>query len=108
MTNQELWQITLGEIELSISKANFITWFKNTNIIENEKGKITISVPNGFTKEWLKNKYNKIIKDNNKFHVVHWGDQINVLEYSNMGVSHPSYLRRIDHNLELLSAEALD
>jgi len=61
MTNQEIWQITLGEIELSISKANFITWFKNTSIISIEKGKTIISVPNGFTKEWLKNKYNKII-----------------------------------------------
>jgi chromosomal replication initiator protein len=61
MTNQELWQVALGEIELSISKANFITWFKNTNIISNKDGKIIISVPNAFTKEWLENKYNKII-----------------------------------------------
>jgi len=61
MTNHEIWQIALGEIELSISKANFITWFKNTNILSNKDGKITIGVPNGFTKEWLENKYNKII-----------------------------------------------
>ena len=61
MTNQEIWQITLGEIELSISKANFITWFRNTNILSNKEGKVVIGVPNGFTKEWLKNKYNKII-----------------------------------------------
>ena len=61
MTNQELWQIALSEIELSISKANFITWFKNTNVISNKDGKIVIGVPNGFTKEWLENKYNKII-----------------------------------------------
>ena len=61
MTSQEIWQIALGEIELSISKANFITWFKNTNILSNKDGKITIGVPNGFTKEWLENKYNKII-----------------------------------------------
>jgi chromosomal replication initiator protein len=61
MTNQELWQVALGEIELSISKANFITWFKNTNVIFNKDGRITIGVPNGFTKEWLENKYNKIV-----------------------------------------------
>jgi len=61
MTNQEIWQIALGEIELSISKANFITWFKNTNILSNKEGKITIGVPNGFTREWLENKYNKIV-----------------------------------------------
>jgi len=61
MTNQEIWQIALGEIELSLSKANFITWFKNTNILSNKEGKVCIGVPNGFTKEWLENKYNKIV-----------------------------------------------
>lgn len=58
MTNEELWQSALGEIELSISKANFITWFKNTSIVSNSSGHIVISVPNGFAKEWLENKYN--------------------------------------------------
>ncbi|MDP2934201.1 MAG: chromosomal replication initiator protein DnaA [bacterium] len=61
MNNQEVWQIALGEIELSISKANFITWFKNTTILSIKDGKIIIGVPNGFTKEWLENKYNKIV-----------------------------------------------
>lgn len=58
MTNEELWKAALGEIELSISKANFITWFKNTSILSNKDGKVVISVPNGFAKEWLENKYN--------------------------------------------------
>lgn len=61
MTNQEIWQIALGEIELSISKANFITWFKNTGIVSIKDGKVIIGAPNGFTKEWLENKYNKLI-----------------------------------------------
>ena len=61
MTNEELWQSALSEIELSISKANFITWFKNTAIISNEAGQVVISVPNGFAKEWLENKYNSYI-----------------------------------------------
>lgn len=57
MLNEELWRATLGEIELSISKANFITWFKNTCILSNKDGHICIGVPNGFAKEWLENKY---------------------------------------------------
>lgn len=61
MTNEELWQAALGEIELSISKANFITWFKNTCILSNQDGRIIIGVPNGFTKEWLENKYKPYI-----------------------------------------------
>jgi len=61
MTNEELWQTAMGEIELSISRANFITWFKNTCILSNEEGKIVVGVPNGFAKEWLENKYNAYI-----------------------------------------------
>ncbi len=61
MTNEELWQAALGEIELSISKANYITWFKNTDIILKKDGQVVISVPNAFTKEWLENKYNKFV-----------------------------------------------
>ncbi len=58
MTNEELWKGVLGQVELSISKANFVTWFRNTSILSNENGLVTISVPNGFAKEWLENKYN--------------------------------------------------
>jgi len=57
MLYDELWQAALGEIEISISKANFITWFKNTCILSNKDGHICIGVPNGFAKEWLENKY---------------------------------------------------
>lgn len=61
MTNEELWKAVLGQMELSISRANFITWFKNTSIVSNQDGVVTIGVPNGFAKEWLENKYNLFI-----------------------------------------------
>jgi len=61
MTNHELWQAALGEIELNISKTNFITWFRNTDIIKAKDNSVTIAVPNAFSKEWLENKYNKLI-----------------------------------------------
>lgn len=61
MTNEELWQSALGEIELSISKANFITWFKNTSVLSIKEGHAVVAVPNGFAKEWLENKYNLYI-----------------------------------------------
>ncbi|MDP2837928.1 MAG: chromosomal replication initiator protein DnaA [Candidatus Moranbacteria bacterium] len=61
MSNEDLWKAVLGQIEISISKANFITWFKNTGILQNQNGVVTIGVPNGFAKEWLENKYNHYI-----------------------------------------------
>ena len=61
MTNEELWKAVLGQVELSISRAGFRTWFQNTYILSKEDGVVVISVPNGFAKEWLENKYNLII-----------------------------------------------
>ncbi|PJE59153.1 MAG: chromosomal replication initiator protein DnaA [Candidatus Portnoybacteria bacterium CG10_big_fil_rev_8_21_14_0_10_43_39] len=61
MDIKDLWQIVLGEVELNTSRANFITWFKNTKIYSKKDGLVVIGTPNGFTKEWLENKYNKLI-----------------------------------------------
>ena len=61
MGNKELWQSVLAQIQFNISKANFATWFQNTEIISKEDEKVVISVPNAFSKEWLSNKYNKLI-----------------------------------------------
>jgi chromosomal replication initiator protein len=59
MNREELWQAVLAQIQLTISPANFATWFKNTKIIELKSGQVVISVPNAFAKEWLEQKYNK-------------------------------------------------
>ena len=61
MTNEELWQAVLAQIQLNISSANFATWFKNTQITSQKNGVVFIRVPNSFVKEWLEQKYNKII-----------------------------------------------
>lgn len=61
MTNEQLWQAALGEIELSLSKANFTTWFKDTFISSYENKQVVLCVPNTFTKAWLEKKYQKEI-----------------------------------------------
>lgn len=61
MTNNEIWQAVLGEVELGISPASFTTWFRNTSIVGFENDAVVVSVPNGFAKEWLENKYNQFI-----------------------------------------------
>lgn len=60
-TQDDLWKTALGEIELSVSRANFITWFKNTSLERREEGMVCISAPNIFTREWLENKYHHVI-----------------------------------------------
>ncbi len=62
MENKELlWDQVLKEIELSVSKANFTTWFKDTFIVKIDEGVVFIGVPNTFAKDWLSNKYHKSI-----------------------------------------------
>lgn len=61
MDSNELWQAVLGELELSLSKANFTTWFKNTFIASYQDEEVAIGVPNLFTKAWLEKKYHKEI-----------------------------------------------
>lgn len=61
MTKDELWQAVLGELELSISKASFITWFQNTFIIAEENDQVIVGVPNLFTQAWFEKKYHDLI-----------------------------------------------
>ncbi len=59
--NQQLWTQTLVQIELQVSKANFNTWFKDTFIIKIEDNCVYLGVPNPFVRDWLLNKYHKMI-----------------------------------------------
>lgn len=61
MTNSEIWQAVLAELELNISKANFNTWFKDTGIISIKDGEVIACVPNMFTKAWIEKKYHTTI-----------------------------------------------
>lgn len=58
---KQLWQSVLVEIELSVSKANFTTWFKDTRIVKEDGGVVVLSVPNAFVKEWLLERYHNTI-----------------------------------------------
>ena len=61
MNTKELWKTCLREIETDMSKANFSTWFKNTSVVKEDTGVIYIGVPNEFVRDWLLNKYHKLI-----------------------------------------------
>lgn len=58
---KQLWENVLVDIELSISKANFSTWFRDTFVAKVEEGTVFVSVPNEFVKDWLASKYHKDI-----------------------------------------------
>lgn len=57
MDPQKIWLAVLGELEATISKANYTTWLKHTSL-EGVQGEVArVVVPNAFTREWLQRKY---------------------------------------------------
>lgn len=59
--NKQIWESCLDEIESNLSRANFVTWFKNTNLTKQENGTAYISVPNEFVRDWLNTKHKTTI-----------------------------------------------
>ncbi len=74
---KQLWEGALTEIELSVSKANFTTWFKDTAVSRVEEGVVYLAVPNTFVKDWLLNKYHKFILRSLR----NLSEQVRALEY---------------------------
>lgn len=58
-----LWQAVLGEIELSVSRGNFITWFKNTRPLRYKDDILVVAVQNIFVKNQLEKKYSSLISE---------------------------------------------
>ncbi|MEO6536422.1 MAG: chromosomal replication initiator protein DnaA [Candidatus Paceibacterota bacterium] len=57
----ELWEYVLTQIELSISPANFNTWFRESSIVKIEDGIVFIGVPSLFFKDWYIKKFNMLL-----------------------------------------------
>lgn len=58
---EQLWQRALGEIEVQVSRPNFVTWFKNTKFLHRKGNAACVGLPNNFAKEWVENKYAKVV-----------------------------------------------
>ncbi|MBM3256873.1 MAG: chromosomal replication initiator protein DnaA [Candidatus Liptonbacteria bacterium] len=59
MNLEDLWQSTLAEMEVQLSRANFSTWLKQSRLVDKQEGTLYIALPNNFAKEWVENKYQK-------------------------------------------------
>jgi chromosomal replication initiator protein len=61
MNRDELWQAVLGELEIQVSRPNFLTWLKNSRLVQSKEGEVAVVLPNYFAKEWVEAKYHKLI-----------------------------------------------
>lgn len=88
MQQDALWQAVLGEIELTISRGNFMTWFKGTSLLKHTDETITIGVTNIFIKQQLEKKYSEVIAQT----LAKNGLVANTIEYK-IAVSQPDKMR---------------
>lgn len=58
-----VWQTVLGDIEITLSRANYVTWFKNTRLISYANDQVVVAVPNVFIKNQLEKKYTQLISE---------------------------------------------
>lgn len=58
---KELWEHILTQIELSVSSANFNTWFTQSSIARVEDGIIYIGVPSQFYRDWFLKKFHALL-----------------------------------------------
>lgn len=61
LDTKQLWENVLTNIELSISSASFKMWFAETHIVRIDDGVLIVGVPNQLTKDWLNEKFGKLI-----------------------------------------------
>ncbi|MDQ3879825.1 MAG: chromosomal replication initiator protein DnaA [Chloroflexota bacterium] len=61
MDAKQVWRAVLGELQISLSPANFETWLKETTLEEIDDHRYRISAPNGFARDWLDNRYRPLI-----------------------------------------------
>jgi chromosomal replication initiator protein len=55
-----LWQAVLGELEVTVSKANYETWLRKTSLHSVSEQVATISVPNVFIRGWVETHYREL------------------------------------------------
>jgi chromosomal replication initiator protein len=61
MDLEQMWQSTLGEMQIQLSRANFATWLKNSHLVDKKDDTLVVALPNNFTKVWVEDKYQKNI-----------------------------------------------
>ena len=61
MDAKQVWRATLGELQVTLSPANYETWLKDTALVDVEGDRFRVAAPNGFAKDWLENRYKSLI-----------------------------------------------
>ncbi|MBL7142557.1 MAG: chromosomal replication initiator protein DnaA [Candidatus Pacebacteria bacterium] len=58
----QIWEAALGELQLSVNKASYDTWLKDTKGLKHQGSLFVIEVPTIFISEWLQSRMSSLIK----------------------------------------------
>lgn len=61
MGPQAIWQATLSELELQMTRATFNTWLKDAHLLSCDDDQYVIGVRNAYAKDWLENRLHDTI-----------------------------------------------
>jgi len=59
---KEIWERALGELQIQVSKPNYITWLKNGQGISYQDNIFIVSVPSIFVAEWLSKRLYSLVR----------------------------------------------
>jgi chromosomal replication initiator protein len=61
MDAKQVWRATLGELQVSLSPANFETWLRDTELVDVDDNRFRVAVKNPFAKDYLERRYRSLI-----------------------------------------------
>jgi chromosomal replication initiator protein len=61
MDAKQVWRAALGELQVSLSPANFETWLRDTELVDVDDNHFRVAVKNPFAKDYLERRYRSLI-----------------------------------------------
>jgi len=62
MDAYQLWQATLGRLQLQLDRASYDTWISSSQSVSYEDGVLVVGVQSAYAKDWLENRLYPIIQ----------------------------------------------
>jgi len=62
MRPDQIWEATLGELQLQLTGATYNTWLGRARLVAYENGTFTIGVHNQYAQDWLENRLDAMIR----------------------------------------------
>ena len=60
---RDIWERTLGELQIQVNKANFNTWLSDSQGVSYQDNVFVVGVPNIFVAEWLSKRLHSLIRN---------------------------------------------